>query len=75
MRIRTLCTIEQIKAAVDAGHDVRCSGGGYRVLSQGDTYYIYYEPTNYMIGLHGQQGTQYAEQLNGSDFYYDEDQS
>ena len=66
-----LTTIDEIKAAVDAGYKVHSSNDGYEVRkSKGGDYYIIYTPNDYMIGLHGQAGTEYAEQLNGSDFYY-----
>ncbi len=69
--IRTLHTIQDIKAAVDAGHDVRCNGGGYHVIADSiGQYLIHFPPNDNFIGLHGMAGTKYADKLNGTDFYY-----
>ncbi len=67
----TLETIAEIKAAVDAGKDVRCNGGSYRVLKDSIGQYLIQflpERDNY-TGLHGRAGTKYADHLNGQQFY------
>ena len=68
---QTLETIEDIKRAVDRGHDVRCNGGSYRVLKDSIGQYLIQflpERDNY-VGLHGRAGTKYADHLNGQQFY------
>jgi hypothetical protein len=68
--MRELHTIAEIKAAVDAGEPVRCDGGGYEVIRDSiGQYLIHFIPTDYYIGLHGMEGTQYANCLNGRGFY------
>ncbi len=64
-----LLSIDAIKAAVDAGQDVRCDGGGYRVIKDGKGQYLIKNADSYCIGLHGQPGTEYADRLNGTGFY------
>ncbi len=66
----SLRTIAQIKDAVDSGKTVKCGGGGYTVTATKGQYYISYDHSDYCIGLHGQEGTEYADKLNGKDFYY-----
>jgi len=64
-------SIADIKAAVDAGADVRCNGGSYKVIKDSIGQYLIKflpERDNY-VGLHGRAGTKYAETLNGGDFY------
>ena len=67
-------TINEIKRAVIEGHDVRCMGGGYKVIQNSanhEDYLIIFESTGYCIGLHGRAGTEYETQLNGRGFYYE----
>lgn len=68
--MKQLTAIPEITAAVDAGHDVRCDGGGYEVIkdSTGE-YLIHFRASDYYIGLHGRAGTKYADHLNGRGFY------
>ena len=66
----TLTTIPEIKAAVDAGKQVRCDGDGYEVIKDSiGQYLIHFRTSDYYIGLHGRAGTKYAEKLNGRNFY------
>ena len=68
--MRTLTTIQDIKQAVDNGHNVRCDGGGYYVIKDKiGQYLIRFEGNNFCIGLTGMADTQSANKLNGSGFY------
>ena len=68
--MRTLKTIPEIKAAVDAGERVYCDTLGYEVIKDGiGEYLIHFIGSDYYIGLHGKKGTEYAERLNGSHFF------
>lgn len=69
---QALNTISEIKAAVDAGQKVFCDGGGYEVIKDSVGQYLIHflgGDGKYYIGLHGLEGTEYAEVLNGKDFY------
>ena len=69
---QALHTISEIKAAVDAGQKVFCSGGGYEVIKDSvGQYLVHYlgGDGRHYVGLHGMEGTEYAEVLNGKDFY------
>jgi len=64
-----LHTINEIKSAVDAGHDVRCDNGHYEVIKDSiGQYLIHFMGSDYYIGLHGREGTEYADHLNGANF-------
>ena len=64
-----LNTIAEIKAAVDRGERVICDNGYYEVIKDSqDEYLIYFIDSDYYIGLHGREGTEYANKLNGRDF-------
>lgn len=66
----TLETAAEIRAAIDAGHKVKCNGGGYDVIKDSiGQYLIHFPPNNNYIGLAGRAGTKYADHLNGRDFY------
>lgn len=63
-------TITEIKAAIDAGKAVKCGSDAYDVIK--DTlgqYLIVCNLNGYTVGLHGVEGTQYENVLNGKDFY------
>lgn len=64
-------TITEIKAAVDAGHTVKCSNDLYDVKKFGSQYNIVCSSNGYQIGLHGMEGTEYENHLNGDpdEFY------
>ncbi len=66
-------TPEEIIAAVDAGHDVRCMGGGYKVVHGAAGYMIVCEANNDTIALTGLPGTKYENVLNGDGFFYEGD--
>ena len=68
--MKILNTIEGIKSAVDSGVDVFCDSDAYKVIKgkRGD-YFITYTPSGYTIGLHGVEGTEYENKLNGTTFY------
>ena len=69
-KTRTLRSINEIKAAVDSGADVRCDGGGYEVIRDSIGQYLIHQlGSDYYVGLHGMPGTEYAAQLNGEKFY------
>lgn len=64
--------LQEIKDAVDAGHDVRWACDRYKVTkSQGNAYYITDTINNQVIGLHGAESTEYERELNGkeTEFY------
>lgn len=66
----TLETAAEVRAAVDAGHTVKCNGGGYDVIKDSiGQYLIHFPPNNNYIGLAGRAGTEYEDHLNGRDFY------
>lgn len=68
---RELTSIAEIKAAVDAGADVRAGSDAYRVIRDNiGQYLIHYtgHPENW-IGLHGREGTQYEHELNMTPIY------
>ena len=72
--MKILETIPEIKAAVDAGEDVRAGGDAYRVIKDSIGQYLIHftgHPENW-IGLHGREGTPYAEQLNMTPIYIKE---
>jgi|688.fasta_scaffold2046657_1 hypothetical protein len=68
-----LNSIEEIKKAVDDGHDVYCGSDLYvvkRDLIHKD-FRITCTLNSYQIGLHGMEGTEYENKLNSSGpFYY-----
>jgi hypothetical protein len=64
--------IQEIKSAVDAGKTVKWANAGYDVIKDSlGQYLIVYAPSGHCIGLHGLEGTEYANRLNAaeSDFY------
>ena len=63
-------TIQDIKTAVDAGKVVKCNNGSYSVIKDSlDQYFIKFDGSDHVIGLHGAAGTEYADKLNGSNFH------
>jgi hypothetical protein len=68
--MQQLTTIEEIKAAVDAGVTVKCGNDAYNVIKDNiGQYLIVCTLNNYCIGLHGLENTQYERVLNGNNFY------
>jgi hypothetical protein len=68
-----LTTIPEIKAAIDAGRPVKCDSEAYDVIKDRlGQYLIICRSNGYCIGLHGQEGTQYENVLNGTKFYINE---
>jgi len=69
--MQILNTIEEIKEAVDQGKQVFCDTAAYQVIKDSaGQYLITFLGSNWCCGLHGQEGTKYARQLNGTKFYY-----
>jgi len=65
-----LTTIPEIKAAVDRGEIVYVASDSYKVIKDSiGQYLIKCGFNDYCIGLHGQEGTKYANKLNGTNFY------
>jgi hypothetical protein len=64
--------IEDIKTAVDLGYTVYSDSKSYTVIKKGDGYFISYHGGG-MIGLHGQEGTEYERVLNGKNFWIEGD--
>ena len=72
--MRMLHTIPEIKAAVDAGEDVRAGNDNYRVIKDSVGQYLIHftgHPENW-IGLHGREGTQYENHVNMTPIYVKE---
>lgn len=68
-----LTTIAEIKAAVDAGLDVRADNDGYKVLkNKFNHYYITFTDNGYTTGLHGLEGGEHETVLNAINFYIKE---
>lgn len=66
----TLEGIAAIKAAVDSGATVYSDTLAYRVVKDDiGQYLIHCTVNDSYIGLHGMEGTKYAETLNGSEFF------
>jgi hypothetical protein len=63
-----LLEIEDIKSAVDLGRTVYCDSKSYTVIKKGGEYFITYHGGG-MIGLHGEEGTEYERVLNGKLFW------
>ena len=68
-----LYSIDDIKSAVDHGMTVYCDSENYQVIKHktADSYLIKYYGNDYCIGLHGKSGTEYADKLNGSKFWFE----
>ena len=70
---REITDIAEIKAAVDAGADVRAGNDNYRVIrdsiGQYLIAYMHRTPDANYIGLHGREGTQYEHELNMTPIY------
>lgn len=64
-----LYTIQKIKKAVDEGKLVYSGENGI-VKKNKFGKYIICSLNGYCIGLHGLEGTQYENKLNGTNFYY-----
>ena len=63
-------TIEQIKQAVDDGQTVHVGNLAYVVIkSKFGEYMIKCTLNDHCIGLHGREGTKYANRLNGENFF------
>ena len=63
-------SIKEIKAAVDAGKTVYVDSDGYQVIKESiGQYLIHFTGSDYYIGLHGREGTQFENNLNGTHFY------
>ena len=63
---------DEIKKAVDEGKTVYWSNPAYTVIKQENGHYLIHCNLNdYCFGLHGLEGTEYENQLNGKeeDFY------
>ena len=68
--VETLTTIAEIKNAVNKGRKVYCGNSAYQVIKDNiGQWLIKCSLNGYCIGLHGQEGTQYENQLNGENFY------
>lgn len=67
--------IAAIKAAVDSGVTVYADTLAYHVIKDDiGQYLIHCTVNDSYIGLHGMEGTKYAEVLNGSEFFTTEAQ-
>jgi DNA repair protein RadC len=65
-----LKTKAEIIEAVNAGKDVYCMGGSYKVVKDNKGQYLIKANSNgRCIGLSGDEGTEYENVLNGTDFY------
>jgi hypothetical protein len=69
-KVETLESIAEIKNAVNKGRKVYCGNSAYQVIKDNKGQYLIKCSLNdYCIGLHGLEGTQYENQLNGENFY------
>lgn len=69
-----LKTKAEIIEAVDAGKDVYCEGGGYKVIKDSkEQFIIKCTSNNHCIGLSEEDGTEYENVLNARGFYYMEE--
>jgi DNA repair protein RadC len=65
-----LTTKAEIIEAVNSGKDVYCEGGGYKVIKDSKGQFLIKSNINgRCIGLSGDEGTEYENVLNGTDFY------
>lgn len=64
-----LTTAQEIKKAVDEGKEVYMGSEFYKVIKKNGEYLIK-GSNGYTIGLSGEEGTEYENKLNGSDFFY-----
>lgn len=72
--MQVLNTIDEIKAAVDAGKSVKCDNESYDVIKDNlGRYLIHSELFNYSAGLAGVKGSIFENQLNGTTFYINND--
>jgi len=68
-----LTTKAEIIEAVDAGKDVYCDGGGYKVIKDSiGQYFIKFLGNGHLVYLSGQDGTPYENVLNARGFYYEQ---
>lgn len=65
-------TVEEIKAAVDAGKKVYCGNRGYVVEKWADGYNIVFKANNHAIGLTWKDGV--TLNAKEEDFFTDENQ-
>lgn len=66
-----LHTAQEIKKAVDEGKTVYSGNEAYTVVKDKlGQYLIKCSLNGYCVGLSGQEGTQYENKLNGTNFYY-----
>ena len=66
-----LYTVQEIKKAVDEGKTVYSDNEAYTVKkNKFGNYNIICSLNGYCIGLHGMEGTQSENKLNGTNFYY-----
>jgi hypothetical protein len=65
-----LSTVQEIRKAVDEGKEVYAGSEFYKVVKGKNGQYLIKASNGYTVGLSGQEGTQYENKLNGSDFFY-----
>jgi hypothetical protein len=70
MKSHYLETIQEIKNAVDNGITVYADTAFYRVIKDKNNNYLIKSNHGHVIGLHGQNGTEYETVLNGNKFWY-----
>ena len=69
-RVEKLETIAEIKNAVNKGRKVYCGNSGYQVIKTNKGQWMIKCTLNgHCIGLHGLEGSEYENQLNGEYFY------
>lgn len=72
----SVSAIAEIKSLVDAGVTVYCDNEGYIVIKdKAGQYLIHYQGSDYYIGLHGLEGTEFENKLNTDFkgvFFYEE---
>lgn len=64
-------TKEEIKLAVESGFKVFADTKAYEVIKDRiGQWLIVYSPNKHTVGLHGREGTEYENNLNGQKFFY-----
>jgi hypothetical protein len=70
MKAIYLNSIEEIKEAVDNGIIVYSDTAFYKVIKDKYNNYLIKANNGFVIGLHGQEGTEYENILNGNKFWF-----
>ena len=64
-----MLTLAEVKKAVDEGKTVFADTQAYRVIKERGEYKIICLLKGFCVGLHGREGTKYADKMNGKRFW------